>query len=78
MQYNRHVGAILLCASKPATWKITCGAANIALTAEELTELDAFTAPSPLYLNWFQTFATDAAVRDAVDANKICEQTFLR
>jgi aryl-alcohol dehydrogenase-like predicted oxidoreductase len=38
------------------------GAANLALTPGEITELDAFTSPTPLYPNWFQTFATDAAM----------------
>ena len=27
-------------------------------------------APTPLYPNWFQTFATDAAVRDALEPNR--------
>jgi hypothetical protein len=36
----------------------------------EITELDAFTSPTPLYPNWFQTFATDAAVRDVLDAKE--------
>ena len=65
-----YVGAILLGTSKLSQLEDNLGAANIALTAEDLTELDAFTAPTPLYPNWFQTFATDVAVRDAVDTNK--------
>jgi aryl-alcohol dehydrogenase-like predicted oxidoreductase len=65
-----YVSTILLGASKLAQLEDNLGAANVALTAKEAAELDAFTAPTPLYPNWFQTFATDAAVRDALEATK--------
>jgi len=48
------------------------GAEKVALSAAELTELDKFTEPTPLYPNWFQAFATDTAVRDALDISKTC------
>jgi aryl-alcohol dehydrogenase-like predicted oxidoreductase len=47
------------------------GAANIQLSEKEVAELDAFTAPAPLYPNWFQAFATDAVVRRARDSKKM-------
>jgi aryl-alcohol dehydrogenase-like predicted oxidoreductase len=65
-----YVSTILLGASKLTQLEDNLGAANIALTAKEVAELDAFTAPTPLYPNWFQTFATDAAVRDVLEATK--------
>jgi hypothetical protein len=39
---------------------------NVSLAAEEIAELDKVTAPVALYPNWFQTFAVDAAARDAL------------
>lgn len=65
-----YVSAILLGASKLTQLEDNLGAANVSLTSEEINELDAFTAPTPLYPNWFQTFATDATVRDALKASR--------
>jgi len=65
-----YVSTILVGASKLAQLDDNLGAANVALTNDELAELDRLTAPTPLYPNWFQTFATDAAVRDAVESTK--------
>ena len=65
-----HVSAILLGASKLAQLDDNLGAANIQLTPSEVAELDRLTAPTPLYPNWFQTFATDATVRDALVASR--------
>jgi aryl-alcohol dehydrogenase-like predicted oxidoreductase len=61
-----HVSSILVGASKLTQLEDNLGAADITLTADEVAELDKLTAPTPLYPNWFQSFATDAAVRDAL------------
>jgi aryl-alcohol dehydrogenase-like predicted oxidoreductase len=63
-----HVSTVLLGASKLNQLEDNLGAMNVSLTAEEVAELDKLTAPVPLYPNWFQTFALDAAVRDALAA----------
>jgi aryl-alcohol dehydrogenase-like predicted oxidoreductase len=65
-----YVSTILLGASKMSQLEDNLGTANVSLTPEEVKELDAFTAPLSLYPNWFQTFATDAVVRDALEASK--------
>jgi aryl-alcohol dehydrogenase-like predicted oxidoreductase len=65
-----YISTILLGASKLSQLEDNLGAANIQLAAEEVAELDKLTAPVPLYPNWFQTFATDAAVRDALSAKQ--------
>jgi aryl-alcohol dehydrogenase-like predicted oxidoreductase len=62
-----YVSTILLGASKLSQLEDNLGAANIQLSEKEVAELDAFTAPAPLYPNWFQTFATDAVVREALE-----------
>ena len=43
-------------------------ALNVELTAEELRELDAATAPVPLYPNWFQARTLDAPAAAALGA----------
>jgi aryl-alcohol dehydrogenase-like predicted oxidoreductase len=58
-----YVSTILLGASKLHQLDDNLGAAHIALSSDEIIELDKLTAPTPLYPNWFQTFAADAAVR---------------
>lgn len=65
-----YVSTILLGASKLSQLEDNLGAAKIQLAAEEVAELDKLTAPVPLYPNWFQAFATDAAVRDALGAKQ--------
>ena len=65
-----YVSTILLGASKLSQLEDNLGAANLALFAEEVAELDKLTAPPPLYPQWFQTFATDSAVRDALTTKK--------
>jgi hypothetical protein len=44
------------------------GAANVHLSLDEVSKLDELTAPAPVYPNWFQSFAIDAAVREALNA----------
>ena len=63
-----YVSTILLGASKLSQLDDNLGAANIQLSADELAELDQLTAPAPLYPHWFQSFAIDAAVREALAA----------
>ena len=65
-----YVSTILLGASKLSQLEDNLGAANIQLSDQEVMELDALTAPAPLYPNWFQAFATDAVVRDALADSK--------
>ena len=65
-----HVSTILLGASKLSQLDNNLGAANVTLSPQEVADLDRLTAPTPLYPNWFQTFATDAAVRDALAAKQ--------
>jgi aryl-alcohol dehydrogenase-like predicted oxidoreductase len=65
-----HVSTILLGASKLPQLDDNLGAANISLSSQEMSELDTLTASVPLYPNWFQTFATDAVVHDALQANR--------
>lgn len=60
------VSTILLGASKLSQLDDNLGAAHLALSADELAELDRLTAPRPLYPQWFQQSVTDAAVRDAL------------
>ncbi len=64
-----YVSTILLGASKLSQLEDNLGAEKVALSAPELKELDTLTAPTALYPNWFQTFATDPAVRDALDVS---------
>src|SRR5579864_7523032 len=65
-----HVTTILLGASKLSQLDDDLGSANIQLSADEVAELDQLTAPAPLYPNWFQSFAIDAAVREALTAKQ--------
>lgn len=61
-----YVSTILVGASKLAQLEDNLGAADVQLTPDEVSELDQLTAPAPLYPNWFQSFAIDAAVREAL------------
>ena len=63
-----YVSTILLGASKASQLDDNLGAANLQLSADELAELDQVTAPAPVYPNWLQSFAIDAAVREALSA----------
>jgi aryl-alcohol dehydrogenase-like predicted oxidoreductase len=62
-----YVSTILVGASKLSQLDDNLGAANLALSNQEVAELDKLTALRPLYPQWFQTSVTDAAVRDALD-----------
>ncbi len=50
---KRAVTSVLLGASKPHRLKDNLGAADLALTAAEISALDAETVPAPVYPNWF-------------------------
>ena len=63
MQYTR-IGNTGLVASRLAFGVMTFG------HEQEVTEIDALTGPAPLYPNWFQAFATDAVVRDALQTQR--------
>ena len=63
-----YVSTILVGASKLAQLDDNLGAANVPLSPDEVSELDQLTAPTPVYPNWFQSFAIDAAVREALSA----------
>jgi aryl-alcohol dehydrogenase-like predicted oxidoreductase len=65
-----YVSTILLGASKLSQLEDNLGANELEVSATEIAELDKLTAPPPLYPHWFQTFATDATVRDALAASK--------
>ena len=61
-----YVTTILLGASKMSQLEDNLGAADLELAAEEVTELDQATAPTPLYPHWFHERTADATVRDAL------------
>ena len=57
---------ILLGASKLAQLDDNLGAADLDLSAEEVARLDAITAPSPLYPDWFNEKTADTKTREAL------------
>src|ERR1700747_1944324 len=63
-----YVSTLPTCASKLAQLDDNLGAAKVQLSPDEVSELDQLTAPVPVYPNWFQSFAIDAAVREALSA----------
>ena len=63
-----YVSTILLGASKLSQLEDNLGTLNVELTPEELRELDAATAPAPLYPNWFQAKTLDAPAAVALGA----------
>jgi aryl-alcohol dehydrogenase-like predicted oxidoreductase len=65
-----YVSTILVGASKLAQLDDNLGAANVHLSLDEVSKLDELTAPAPLYPNWFQSFAIDTAVREALNAKR--------
>jgi aryl-alcohol dehydrogenase-like predicted oxidoreductase len=61
-----HVASVLVGASRVQQLDDNLHAATITLAAGELAELDALTAPAPVYPAWFNEKVFDAPVRDAV------------
>jgi len=57
---------VLIGASKLHQLDANLGAANVALTEAEMAELDAATAPSPVYPNWFIDRLQDQVTAKAI------------
>lgn len=63
-----HVSSVLLGASRRSQLEDNLGAADLALTAEELDELDHLAAPTRPYPNWYlEQIGGDPAVTAALD-----------
>jgi aryl-alcohol dehydrogenase-like predicted oxidoreductase len=65
---KRAVTSVLIGANKMAQLEDNLASVNLQLEAEELRELNAMTAPTPLYPNWFSARVADVPVRDALAA----------
>jgi aryl-alcohol dehydrogenase-like predicted oxidoreductase len=64
------VSSVLLGASKLAQLQDNLGAANVALSPEEIAELDSATPPAAVYPNWFNDRLTDQLFAKALAAGK--------
>jgi aryl-alcohol dehydrogenase-like predicted oxidoreductase len=60
------VSTILLGASKMSQLEDNLGASELQLSAAEVGQLDAATAPAPLYPQWFQEKTLDAKLKQAL------------
>jgi aryl-alcohol dehydrogenase-like predicted oxidoreductase len=60
------VSSILLGASKASQLDDNLGSLNVELTDADMKELDDFTAPTPIYPNWFQSKTVDQPAADAL------------
>ena len=60
------VSTILLGASKMSQLEDNLGACELQLSPDEVDQLDAATAPTPLYPQWFQEKTLDAKLKEAV------------
>jgi aryl-alcohol dehydrogenase-like predicted oxidoreductase len=60
------VSSIIIGASKTQQLEDNLGALNVALAAEELSELDALTAPAPQYPGWFSERTVDPVHKAAL------------
>jgi diketogulonate reductase-like aldo/keto reductase len=65
-----HVATVLIGANKMAQLEDNLGAADIQLTADEVTGLDKLTAPAPIYPNWFNERTVDAVATKALSGEK--------
>jgi aryl-alcohol dehydrogenase-like predicted oxidoreductase len=61
-----YVSTVLLGASKMSQLEDNLGACELQLTANEVGQLDAATAPVPLYPQWFQEKTLDAKLKEAL------------
>jgi aryl-alcohol dehydrogenase-like predicted oxidoreductase len=61
-----HVTTILLGASQSAQLDDNLGAVKVKLSDQDMAELDAVTAPLPIYPNWFQQRTVDATASQAL------------
>jgi aryl-alcohol dehydrogenase-like predicted oxidoreductase len=64
------VTSVLIGATKPHQLADNLGAAAVALTAEEIAELDGTTAPPQVYPNWFIDNFVDQPAREALARRK--------
>jgi aryl-alcohol dehydrogenase-like predicted oxidoreductase len=62
------VSSVIVGASKPHQLEDNLKAADLKLSEEEVAELDAITAPTPLYPNWFNANLIDAKQKAAIGA----------
>jgi aryl-alcohol dehydrogenase-like predicted oxidoreductase len=62
------VSSVLLGANKFSQLEDNLGAANVKLRLEEVAALDEFTAPQPIYPNYFSARVVDEPVRNALSA----------
>jgi aryl-alcohol dehydrogenase-like predicted oxidoreductase len=60
------VSSVIVGASKPHQLEDNLGAANIRLGVDEITMLDEFTKPRPLYPHWFTEMTVDGPVKEAM------------
>jgi aryl-alcohol dehydrogenase-like predicted oxidoreductase len=60
------VASVLVGASRPEQLDDNLRAADLALAADELAELDRLTAPAPVYPGWFNAKVFDAPAREAL------------
>lgn len=65
-----YVSTVLLGASKMAQLDDNLGAGELRLSSDELAQLDAATAPAPLYPQWFQEKTLDAKLQEALGGNR--------
>jgi aryl-alcohol dehydrogenase-like predicted oxidoreductase len=63
---RRAVASVLVGASRPQQLADNLAAAALALDDAALAELDALTAPAPIYPGWFNARIYDAPARDAL------------
>jgi len=60
------VASVLVGASRPEQLDDNLRAADLTLSADELSELDRLTAPTPVYPGWFNAKVFDTQARDAL------------
>jgi aryl-alcohol dehydrogenase-like predicted oxidoreductase len=63
-----YVTTILLGASKVSQLEDNLGALGVKLSAQEISDMDAATAPAPIYPNWFHQRTLDAVAGKALEA----------
>ena len=61
------VSSVIVGASKPHQLEDNLKAADLKLSEAEVAELDAITAPTPLYPNWFNANLIDPKQKAAIE-----------
>jgi aryl-alcohol dehydrogenase-like predicted oxidoreductase len=64
------VSSIIVGATKPHQLEDNLKSVNVKLTDSEIAELDAMTAPAPLYPNWFNAMTIDAQHKQALESSE--------